>query len=156
MKHASACLAIAAALTLGFASGLPFNLPDSTLQAWLAVEGVDIVTIGWFALVGQPYIYKFLWAPLVEKFIAEARRTRSRPVFYQVSADFLPVAVDMRLQALKLGEQAVVDLRVGQDEHAAGQGAAASAGTASSPRDAPCARDRYAVASCTRTESSSA
>jgi phosphatidylglycerol lysyltransferase len=53
---------------------------------------------------------KHLWASLVEKFIAEARRTRSRPVFYQVSADFLPVAVDMRLQALKLGEQAVVDL----------------------------------------------
>lgn len=53
---------------------------------------------------------KHLWGPLVEKFIAEARRTRSRPVFYQVSADFLPVAVDMRLQALKLGEQAVVNL----------------------------------------------
>jgi phosphatidylglycerol lysyltransferase len=53
---------------------------------------------------------KQLWAPLVEKFIAEARRSRSRPVFYQVSAEFLPVAVDMRLQALKLGEQAVVDL----------------------------------------------
>ncbi len=53
---------------------------------------------------------RHLWAPLVEKFVAEARRSRSRPVFYQVSADFLPVAVDMRLQALKLGEQAVVDL----------------------------------------------
>ena len=53
---------------------------------------------------------KHLWAPLVERFIAEARRSRSRPVFYQVSADFLPLAVDMRLQALKLGEQAVVDL----------------------------------------------
>jgi len=53
---------------------------------------------------------KHLWAPLVEKFIDEARRTRSRPVFYQVSADFLPVAVELRLQALKLGEQAVVDL----------------------------------------------
>ncbi len=51
-----------------------------------------------------------LWAPLVGKFIAEARRCRCRPVFYQVSADFLPIAVDMRLQALKLGEQAVVDL----------------------------------------------
>lgn len=53
---------------------------------------------------------KHLWAPLVEKFVAEARRSRSRPVFYQVSADFLPVAVELRLQALKLGEQAVVDL----------------------------------------------
>ncbi|MFN3832499.1 MAG: phosphatidylglycerol lysyltransferase domain-containing protein [Allorhizobium sp.] len=53
---------------------------------------------------------RHLWAPLVERFIAEARRSRSRPVFYQVSADFLPLAVDMRLQALKLGEQAVVNL----------------------------------------------
>jgi len=54
---------------------------------------------------------KHLWEPLVEKFVAEARRTRSRAVFYQVSAEFLPVAVEMRLQALKLGEQAVVDLK---------------------------------------------
>lgn len=53
---------------------------------------------------------RHLWAPLVEKFVAEARRTRSRPVFYQVSADFLPIAVELRLQALKLGEQAVIDL----------------------------------------------
>jgi phosphatidylglycerol lysyltransferase len=53
---------------------------------------------------------KPLWAPLVGKFIAEARRCRCRPVFYQVSADFLPITVEMRLQALKLGEQAVVDL----------------------------------------------
>lgn len=53
---------------------------------------------------------KHLWAPLVEKFIAEARRSRGRPVFYQVSTEFLPIAVEMRLQALKLGEQAVVDL----------------------------------------------
>lgn len=53
---------------------------------------------------------KHLWAPLVDKFIAEARKSRSRAVFYQVSSEFLPVAVDMRLQALKLGEQAVVDL----------------------------------------------
>jgi phosphatidylglycerol lysyltransferase len=51
-----------------------------------------------------------LWGPLVSKFIAEARRNRCRPVFYQVSADFLPIAVDMRLQALKLGEQAIVNL----------------------------------------------
>ena len=47
-------------MLLGFSSGLPLALTAGTLQAWLAVEGVDIVTIGWFALVGQPYIYKFL------------------------------------------------------------------------------------------------
>jgi PAT family beta-lactamase induction signal transducer AmpG len=59
---------VAAALTLGFASGLPFNLPDSTLQAWLATLDMDIKTIGWFTLVGAPYAFKFLWAPLLDRY----------------------------------------------------------------------------------------
>lgn len=54
-------------LLLGFASGLPLGLTASTLQAWYSVENVDIVTIGFLALVGQPYVYKFLWAPLVDR-----------------------------------------------------------------------------------------
>ena len=41
-------------LLLGFSSGLPLALTAGTLQAWLTVEGVDLKTIGWFALVGQP------------------------------------------------------------------------------------------------------
>ena len=59
---------IAAVLLLGFASGLPLALTAGTLQAWLAVEGVDIKTIGLFTLVGQPYTYKFLWAPLMDRY----------------------------------------------------------------------------------------
>lgn len=59
---------VAAALTLGFASGLPFNLPDSTLQAWLATLDMDIKTIGWFTLVGAPYAFKFLWAPVLDRY----------------------------------------------------------------------------------------
>ena len=55
-------------LLLGFASGLPLALTAGTLQAWLAAEGVDIVAIGWFALVGQPYTYKFLWSPLMDRY----------------------------------------------------------------------------------------
>ena len=55
-------------LLLGFSSGLPLALTAGTLQAWLAVDGVDIVTIGWFALVGQPYTYKFLWAPIMDRY----------------------------------------------------------------------------------------
>ncbi len=55
-------------LLLGFSSGLPLALTGATLQAWLAVDGVDIRTIGWFALVGQPYVYKFLWAPLMDRY----------------------------------------------------------------------------------------
>lgn len=59
---------IGAVLLLGFASGLPLALTAGTLQAWLAVENVDIKTIGLFTLVGQPYTYKFLWAPLMDRF----------------------------------------------------------------------------------------
>ncbi|TAK42961.1 MAG: MFS transporter [Betaproteobacteria bacterium] len=55
-------------MLLGFSSGLPLALTAGTLQAWLALDGVDIVTIGWFALVGQPYTYKFLWAPLMDRY----------------------------------------------------------------------------------------
>jgi len=59
---------IAAVLLLGFSSGLPLALTAGTLQAWLAVENVDITTIGFFTLAGQPYIYKFLWAPFMDRF----------------------------------------------------------------------------------------
>src|SRR6185312_11793911 len=51
---------------LGFASGLPLALSGSTLQIWMRELGVDLGTIGLFALVGTPYTLKFLWAPLVD------------------------------------------------------------------------------------------
>ena len=60
---------IAAVLVLGFSSGLPLALSGGTLQAWLTVEGVDIRTIGLFSLVGLPYTLKFLWAPLMDRFV---------------------------------------------------------------------------------------
>jgi len=60
---------VAAALTLGFASGLPFALSQGTLQGWLAETGLNIKTIGWFTLVGLPYNLKFLWAPLLDRFV---------------------------------------------------------------------------------------
>ncbi|MGQ5521771.1 AmpG family muropeptide MFS transporter [Chitinimonas sp. PSY-7] len=59
---------VAATLGLGFASGLPLALTASSLQAWLTVSGLDITTIGYFALIGQPYTYKFLWSPLLDRF----------------------------------------------------------------------------------------
>ena len=55
-------------LLLGFSSGLPLALTAGTLQGWLTTEGIDIKTIGLFALVGQPYTYKFLWAPVMDRY----------------------------------------------------------------------------------------
>src|SRR6266852_9306542 len=53
-------------LLLGFSSGLPLALSGSTLLVWMREAGVDLGTIGLFALVGTPYTIKFLWAPLVD------------------------------------------------------------------------------------------
>src|ERR1700685_1839804 len=51
---------------LGFSSGLPLALSGSTLLIWMRESGVDLGTIGLFALVGTPYTLKFLWAPLID------------------------------------------------------------------------------------------
>jgi PAT family beta-lactamase induction signal transducer AmpG len=51
---------------LGFSAGLPLALSGSTLLVWMREAGVDLGTIGLFALAGTPYTIKFLWAPLVD------------------------------------------------------------------------------------------
>src|SRR5207244_12543294 len=53
-------------LFLGFSAGLPLALSGSTLLVWMREAGVDLATIGLFALVGTPYTVKFLWAPVVD------------------------------------------------------------------------------------------
>ncbi len=51
---------------LGFSSGLPLALSGSTIAIWMTEVGVNLKTIGLFALVGTPYTIKFLWAPLID------------------------------------------------------------------------------------------
>lgn len=51
---------------LGFASGLPLALTSGTLQAWMTVDNIDLKTIGFFSLVGQAYVFKFLWSPAMD------------------------------------------------------------------------------------------
>ncbi|HEY6258763.1 MAG TPA: MFS transporter [Xanthobacteraceae bacterium] len=53
-------------LLLGFSAGLPLALSGSTLRFWMRRSGVDLETIGLFALVGTPYTFKFLWAPVID------------------------------------------------------------------------------------------
>lgn len=56
-------------LLLGFSSGLPLALTGGTLQAWLTTSGVDTATIAAFSLAGLPYVLKFIWAPLMDRFV---------------------------------------------------------------------------------------
>jgi len=52
----------------GFSSGLPLYLLLNLLPAWLRSEGVDLATIGFFALIQFPYTWKFLWSPFLDRF----------------------------------------------------------------------------------------
>src|SRR5262245_8390 len=67
-SRAAATLRLIVVMLLGFASGLPLALTGQALQAWLSVEGIDVATIGFLSLVGLPYTFKFLWAPLMDRF----------------------------------------------------------------------------------------
>jgi len=55
-------------LLLGFAAGLPFYMFNAVLTLRLSKHGVDIVIIGFFAWIALLPTFKFLWAPLVERY----------------------------------------------------------------------------------------
>ncbi|MDA8122015.1 MAG: AmpG family muropeptide MFS transporter [Deltaproteobacteria bacterium] len=56
-------------LLLGFSSGIPLALTGTTLQAWMATEKIDLAVIGVFSLVGLPYTAKYLWAPVMDRYV---------------------------------------------------------------------------------------
>ena len=60
---------MAVLLFLGFSSGLPFYLTSKTLQGWMTTAKVDLATIGFFSLVTLPYSLKFVWAPLMDRYV---------------------------------------------------------------------------------------
>ncbi len=53
----------------GFASGLPLYLLFNLVPAWLRSEHVDLKTIGLFALIQFPYTWKFIWSPLLDRYV---------------------------------------------------------------------------------------
>jgi PAT family beta-lactamase induction signal transducer AmpG len=52
----------------GFTSGLPLYLLIQLVPAWLRAEGVGLAEIGFFALIGFPYTWKFIWSPIMDRF----------------------------------------------------------------------------------------
>jgi PAT family beta-lactamase induction signal transducer AmpG len=53
---------------IGFSSGMPLYVLIQLVPAWLRSNGVDLATIGLFAVVSLPYTWKFLWSPLMDRF----------------------------------------------------------------------------------------
>ena len=53
---------------LGFSSGLPLALISSTLQAWFADSGMSIFATGMLSLISLPYLYRIIWAPILDRY----------------------------------------------------------------------------------------
>jgi PAT family beta-lactamase induction signal transducer AmpG len=53
---------------IGFSSGLPLWLLINLVPAWLRSEQVDLKSIGLFTLMQLPFTWKFLWAPLLDRY----------------------------------------------------------------------------------------
>ena len=72
-------------LFTGFASGLPLFILYQLVPAWLRSEGVGLKEIGFFALVGIPYTWKFVWSPLMDRYApSNMGRRRSWMLITQV------------------------------------------------------------------------
>lgn len=52
----------------GFSSGMPFFVLQQLVPAWLRASGVDLATIGLMSIVALPYTWKFLWAPVLDRY----------------------------------------------------------------------------------------
>jgi len=110
-----------ALLWLGFASGLPLYLTSKTLQAWMTVEGIQLSAIGLFSLVGLPYSLKFLWSPLLDRFVPPfLGRRRGWLVIMQIGLVIAIAAMALQnpkqsLQLLAINSLAIAFLSASQD-----------------------------------------
>ncbi len=69
----------------GFSSGLPLFILYQLVPGWLRSEGVSLAEIGLFSLIGIPYVWKFLWSPLLDRYsFAKFGRRRSWMLLTQV------------------------------------------------------------------------
>lgn len=85
LKAAFGSWRVGAVVLQSFSSGLPLGLVWIALPAWLKYRGVDIKTIGLFTLAQAPWTFKFLWAPLMDRFrLPILGRKRSWMLLFQV------------------------------------------------------------------------
>jgi PAT family beta-lactamase induction signal transducer AmpG len=69
----------------GFSSGLPLFVLYQLVPGWLRDEGVSLAEIGLFSLIGIPYVWKFIWSPLLDRYsLGGLGRRRSWMMLTQV------------------------------------------------------------------------
>jgi PAT family beta-lactamase induction signal transducer AmpG len=96
---------------LGFSGGLPLLLTGQTLQAWMTAVGLDLGSIADLSAIGLAYTFKFLWAPLLDRYrLPLLGRRRGWLLAFQLAlivAIATMGAIDPRAHPLELAAMAV-------------------------------------------------
>jgi PAT family beta-lactamase induction signal transducer AmpG len=77
---------------LGMSSGLPLYVLIQLVPGWLRNQSVDLSTIGLFAILTLPYNWKFLWAPLIDRYSLPIFGRRRGWIFLMQALLFLSIA----------------------------------------------------------------
>jgi PAT family beta-lactamase induction signal transducer AmpG len=92
---------MAALSLLGLASGLPYALTDDAFRAWMTKANLDLKTIGWLGLVSLPYSLKFIWAPLLDRYMPPfLGRRRGWMAIAQIGLIIAIVALALQMSAI--------------------------------------------------------
>ena len=70
---------------MSFASGMPLGLVWLAIPDWMRDIGVDIRIVGLFTLAQAPWTFKFLWSPLMDRFIPPLGRRRGWAIISQIA-----------------------------------------------------------------------
>jgi PAT family beta-lactamase induction signal transducer AmpG len=91
----------------GFSSGLPLFILISLIPAWLRIENIDLKVIGLFSLIQLPFTWKFIWAPIFDRYKFLMGRRRGWLIVFQIllllsiaSLGFFDAAIDLKTIAL--------------------------------------------------------
>lgn len=91
----------------GFSSGLPLFILISLIPAWLRIENIDLKVIGLFSLIQLPFTWKFIWAPIFDRYKILMGRRRGWLIVFQIllllsiaSIGFFNAAIDLKTIAL--------------------------------------------------------
>lgn len=88
---------------------MPLYVLIQLLPAWLRDSGVSLAEIGLFALVGMPYNWKFLWAPLMDRYVPfSLGRRRAWMLIFQIMLLFSIGALGAVNPALDTGTVAAL------------------------------------------------
>ena len=80
---------------LSFASGLPYFLFNETIPLWLTEEGMSLAGIGLATGASLPWVFKFLWAPVVDRLGSRRGYTQCTSMVVMLASSMVPLALVM-------------------------------------------------------------